>query len=104
MSYAVTVSPQQRRLRAEQRRALEMLAAAGPHGCAGPTLLGHGFRVGMLADLVGEGLATARRETMRAGKRHVTIARFPVTDAGRPGAKTERPPVAGPARGPMPVC
>jgi hypothetical protein len=82
MSYATTVSPQQH-LRAEQRRALEMLAAAGLHGCAGPTLLGHGFRVGMLADLVGEGLATARRETVIVGKRKITTARIRITDAGR---------------------
>ena len=61
-----------------------MLAAAGPHGCAGPTLLGHGFRVGMLADLVGEGLATARRETMRVGKRNVTMQLVSSFSAGFP--------------------
>src|SRR5262249_3158106 len=54
-----------------------------PHGCSGTTLLGHGFRVGMLADLVGDGLATARRETLRVGKRKITVARIRITDAGR---------------------
>lgn len=70
-------------LRVEQRRALEILAAAGPNGCAGATLLGHGFRIDMLADLVGDGFATAHRESMRVGNRKVTIARICITDAGR---------------------
>jgi hypothetical protein len=90
MSYAVTVSSQQRGLRAEQRRALAMLAAAGLHGCAGPILLGQGFRVGMLVDLVGEGLATARREPMKVGTRTITIVHIRITDAGRQALMTER--------------
>jgi hypothetical protein len=75
--------PPERRLRAEQRRALEILAVAGLLGCAGATLLGHGFRIDMLADLVGDGLATASREIMRVGKRKITVARIRITDAGR---------------------
>ena len=75
--------PQERHLRAEQRRALEILAAAGLHGCAGATLLGHGFRIDMLADLVGDGLVAASRETMRVGKRKITVARILIADAGR---------------------
>jgi hypothetical protein len=75
--------PRERHLRAEQRRALEILAAAGLHGCAGATLLGHGFRIDMLTDLVGDGLAAASRETMRVGKRKITVARILITDAGR---------------------
>ena len=90
MSYAITVSHQQRRLGAEQRRALEMLAAAGLRGCAGPILLGQGFRVGMLVDLVGEGLATARREPMKVGTRTITIVHIRITDAGRQALMTER--------------
>jgi hypothetical protein len=72
---------------AERRRALKILSAAGLHGCAGTTLLGHGFRVGMLADLVGDGLASARRETMRVDKRKITIARICITEAGRRAIK-----------------
>jgi len=75
--------PRERHLRAEQRRALEILAAAGLHGCAGATLLGHGFRIDMLADLVGDGLVAASRETMRVGKRKITVARILIADAGR---------------------
>jgi hypothetical protein len=63
--------------------ALEMLAAAGLYGCAGATLLGHGFRSDMVADLVGDGLATASRETATVGKRKITTTRILITDAGR---------------------
>jgi hypothetical protein len=72
---------------AERRRALKILSAAGQHGCAGTTLLGHGFRIGMLADLVGDGLAMARRETMRVDKRKITIARICITEAGQRAIK-----------------
>jgi hypothetical protein len=41
----------------------------------------------MLADLVGDGLATARRETMKVDKRKITIARISITDAGRQAIK-----------------
>ena len=79
--------PARHLLSAEQRRALKMLSAAGPQGCAGTALLGQGFRVGMLAGLVGDGLATARRETMRVEKRKITIARMCITDAGQRAIK-----------------
>jgi hypothetical protein len=69
-------------LSAERRRALKILSAAGLHGCAGTTLLGHGFRVRMLADLVGDGLVRARRETVKVGKREINVARIFITDAG----------------------
>ena len=64
-----------------------MLSAAGPQGCVGTALLGQGFRVGMLAGLVGDGLATARQETVRMDKRHVTIARIRITNAGQQAIK-----------------
>ncbi len=81
--------PHERRLRAEQRRALEMLAAAGLHGCAGATLLGHGCRIDMVADLVGDGLATESQETVKVGKRKITVARIFITDAGRRVSKSD---------------
>ena len=67
----------------EQRRALEMLADAGLRGCTGATLVGHGFDIDMIADLVKDGLATAHRETMRIGRRKIPVARMRITDAGR---------------------
>jgi hypothetical protein len=74
-------------LGAEERRALKMLSAAGSQGCAGAALIGQGFRVGMLAGLVGDGLATARREIVRVDKREITIARICITDAGQQAIK-----------------
>jgi len=50
-------------LNPRQRRALELLAAAGEQGCTGARLFNHGFTVGMLADLIWSGLATGHRET-----------------------------------------
>jgi hypothetical protein len=78
----VAQSPQECRLSAEQRRALEMLATAGLHGCTGAAMFARGFTIDMLADLVRDGLATARRETMKVGKRNITIARVWIADAG----------------------
>ena len=69
-------------LSAEQRQALELLAA-GPRGCTKGRLLADGFAVDMLADLVREGLATAQRETMRVGGRQIRVERYLITDAGR---------------------
>jgi hypothetical protein len=69
-------------LTAEQRQALELLAA-GPRGYTKARLLVDGFTVDMLADLVREGLATAQRETMRVGGREIRVERYRITDAGR---------------------
>jgi hypothetical protein len=74
---------EERQLSARQRRALELLAAAGEQGCTGARLFNHGFTVGMLADLVWSGLATGHRETVRVGHRNIKVARIRITDAGR---------------------
>src|SRR5262249_17801713 len=90
MSYPTTRSLPQRHLHPEHHPTLEKLAAAGLRGCAGPILLGQGFRVGMLVDLVGEGLATARREPMKVGTRTITIVHIRITGAGRQAIMAER--------------
>ena len=46
-------------------------------------MLAHGFSVGMLADLVHGGLATAHGQTMRVGRRKIQFARVMITNAGR---------------------
>jgi hypothetical protein len=72
-------------LSAEQRRALKMLSA-GPQGCAGATLLGQGFRVGMLADLVGDGHGPPRDresgQTQDHGRSPLHHGRWPAGDQG----------------------
>ena len=75
--------PQERELSAEQRRALEILATAGLHGCTGAALFARGCTIDMLAALVRDGLATARRETLKVGKRNITIARVWIAEAGK---------------------
>jgi hypothetical protein len=74
---------EERQLSAAQRRALELLADAGERGCTGARLFNHGFTVGMVADLVWNGLATGHRETVRAGYRKIRVARIRIMDAGR---------------------
>jgi hypothetical protein len=69
-------------LNAEQRQALELLAAS-PGGYTKGRLLADGFTVDMLTDLVREGLATAQRGTLRVGGRMIRVERYRITDAGR---------------------
>jgi hypothetical protein len=78
---------EERQLNMGQRRALELLAAAGKRGCTGAGLFNHGFTVGMLANLVWSGLATGHRETVRVGHRNIKVARIRITDAGRRALK-----------------
>jgi hypothetical protein len=71
------------RLNADQRRALELLADAAPHGCTGAMLLAHGFNIETLAELVHGGFAAAHRQPLKAGKRQIEVACIKVTAAGR---------------------
>jgi hypothetical protein len=68
-------------LSADQRGALEMLAVWGC--CTGATLFAHGFNVDMLAGLVRDGLAVARREPVKVDGRMINVARVRITNAGR---------------------
>jgi hypothetical protein len=71
------------KVNADQRRALQLLADAGVQGRTGATLFAYGVRIDMLADLLREGLATARREPTNAGERQIEVARLRITAAGR---------------------
>lgn len=53
-----------RKLREEQRRALQLLASI-PFGTSETIMLAHGFTRKTLAGLVRTGLATAERKTVR---------------------------------------
>jgi hypothetical protein len=72
-----------RRLTAEQRRALVLLAGAGPNGYPKAVLIMHDFSPRLLEDLVHNGLVKSRSERVRAGGRSVDVSRFRITDAGR---------------------
>jgi len=46
-------------------------------------MLTHGIAIGMLRELVRDGLATAHRKKARVGRQIITAARLRITDAGR---------------------
>ena len=69
------------RERSDRRRALHLLAGA-PEGVTEALMLAHGFRVELLVDLSIAGLATAKPEHMRAGRRTMEVVRMKITEAG----------------------
>ena len=70
------------RLTPKARRALELLAV-DERGLAETLLRTYGFTRGMLANLVRRGLATAQRQTAKAGGQTLEVVRFRITGAGR---------------------
>jgi hypothetical protein len=71
--------PRKYRLGAEQRRALQLLAAT-PFGATEATMSASGFARKTLVSLLRAGLATTQRD-MKAGGQ--TVGRIRITDAGR---------------------
>jgi hypothetical protein len=69
-------------LSVDRRRALALLAGS-PDGTTEDALAAHGLTVGLLADLVRDGLATATAERVRVGKREIEVTRLRITDEGR---------------------
>ena len=67
---------------ADEREALRVLAGS-PDGSTESIMLAHGFAIGMLRDLVRNGLATAERRTVRSGRRLIDVKWMRITDAGR---------------------
>ncbi len=70
------------RLTPKARRAMELLAV-DERGLTETLLRTYGFTRGMLANLVRRGLATAQRQTAKAGGQTLEVVRFRITDAGR---------------------
>ena len=66
----------------DQREALRM-PAGSPNGSTESIMLAHGFAIGMLRDLVRDGLATAERRTVRSGQRLIEVKWMRITDPGR---------------------
>ena len=82
-----------RRLSPQPRRALELLRllACSPHGATEALLVrAHGFDSDMVAGLVRARLATAERETIKAGAKPVEIVRLQITAAGRTAIEARR--------------
>jgi hypothetical protein len=65
---------------AEERRLLELLAAA-EEGCTEALLLAHGFAFATIFNVVKAGLAAAQAERLHAAGQPVEIMR--ITDSGR---------------------
>lgn len=75
-----------RRLSPQPRRTVELLGllASSPHGATEALLeRAHGFDGDMIAGVVRAGLATAERETMKAGVKPIEVVRLRITAAGR---------------------
>jgi hypothetical protein len=75
-------APRRRRLSAEARRALELLAGS-PDGVNGALLLAHGFSRRLLVGFVRPRLATWHHKTVRAGGRTIEVGYMMITAAGR---------------------
>jgi len=67
----------------EQRRALEMLADAESRSITIEMLIEDGIPAELVADLVGNGLASMQGDTVKVGGRAIEIIRVQITDAGQ---------------------
>ena len=66
----------------ECRRLLRMLARS-PNGCTEAMLIGYGFSIKFLTDVVFDGLATAEPSTTQIGGRETSVVRMRITERGR---------------------
>jgi hypothetical protein len=86
-------TPRRRRLSAQRRHALQLLASS-QGGITELVLLAHGVTPHMLGRLLRSGLATIQRETIKSSEQIIDIGRITITDAGRRVLETSHwPPV-----------
>jgi hypothetical protein len=78
----MTEPPRRRRLSAQRRRALQLLANS-QSGITETLLFGHGVTPHMLGHLLRGGLATIQREMIKSGDRTIEIGSITITDAGQ---------------------
>jgi hypothetical protein len=76
-------------LRAEERRALAMLATTGRNGMTQALLSAHGFDASMVAELVNQGLVTLSAEKVRAGGQLMAVVKARITKAGQDALAAE---------------
>jgi hypothetical protein len=72
-----------KRLSAEERRALAMLATAGRKGATQPLLSGWGFDSVTITGLLDKGLATVTPSKVRIGDKTIEVGRVRIKAAGR---------------------
>ena len=70
-------------LSSEQRRVLQLLSDAEPHGITETLWVAHEFSGELLSGLVEAGLATMTGETVRAEEGEIEVVRVRITEAGQ---------------------
>jgi hypothetical protein len=83
----MTRTPRRRRLSAQRRHALQLLAGS-QSGITETLLFAHGVTCHMLGRLLRSGLATIQREVIESGDQTIEIGRITITDAGRRALET----------------
>jgi hypothetical protein len=83
----MTVAPRRRRLSAQRRQALQLLASS-QSGVTETLLFAHGVTPHMLGRLLRSGLATIQPETIKSGDETIEIGCITITDAGRRALET----------------
>ena len=79
----------ERRLSAEQRRALAMLATVGTKGLTQQFLVVCSSDAAIVAAFVDEGLATMTRVGVQVGDKMIEVATVRITDSGRDALVSE---------------
>jgi hypothetical protein len=72
--------PSRRGPTAEEREALKMLAGS-PSGCSQSIMMAHGLAIGVLHQLVRDGLVMEKREIV-LGRRTIVVTRLRITEVG----------------------
>jgi hypothetical protein len=78
----MATEPKNQSLTERHRQVLEVLAHA-PSGCDVNALLTRGFKLETMADLIRDGLATVRVQTVKERDPAIEVALVEITDAGR---------------------
>jgi hypothetical protein len=82
-----TTNPRPKRIRADYRRALTVLADS-PDGATEALMLARGFKLELLVELCRGGLASAQSQRVRAG-REMEVTKVKITEAGRRALASE---------------
>jgi hypothetical protein len=71
-----------RKLTSDEREALRLLVGS-PHGRSESIMMAHGCAIGVLRDLVRDGLVSEERRSTIAARRGMVVTWLRITEAGR---------------------
>ena len=71
-----------RKLARDEHEALHLLASSRD-GCTQSLMMAHGFAIGILRDLVRDGLVSEERRSTIAARRAMVVTWLRITEAGR---------------------